>query len=76
MSITIDLSQQELSEIREMTKATDDAAGVVAAAREFVRWSRLRELKAASGNVDFDENWMRLEASEIHESPRNGNEAS
>ena len=74
MSITIDLSQQELSEIREMTKAADDAAGVVAAAREFVRWSRLRELKTASGNVDFDENWQQLESHEVQESSGGSND--
>lgn len=70
MTITIDLSQQELLEIREMTKAPDDAAGVIAAAREFVRWSRLRELKTATGNVEFDENWPELESNEIRESSR------
>lgn len=76
MSITIDLPAQELSEMREMTKAADDAAGVVAAAREFVRWSRLRELKTASGNVDFDENWQRLESNEVHESSLGANAES
>lgn len=73
MPITIDLPQEELLEMREITKAADDAAGVVAAAREFVRWSRLRELKAASGNVDFEENWQQLEANEACEPHQNGN---
>lgn len=73
MSITIDLSQQELVEIRELTKAADDAAGVVSAAREFVRWTRLRELKAASGKVDFDESWQQLESNEVQESSHGAN---
>lgn len=73
MPITIDMPQQELKEIREMTKAADDAAGVISAAREFVRWTRLRELKLASGNVDFDANWQQLESNEVQESSPDAN---
>ena len=37
------------------------------AAREFLRVSQLRELKAVSGKVEFDPNWERLESLELGE---------
>ena len=67
MSITIDLSPDEVAEMREITRAADDATGVSIAAREYVRWRRLCELKAASGQFEFDDNWQQLEASELVE---------
>ena len=54
MSISIELPEQELSALRQMTKLNDDGAAVVCAAREYLRLTRLCELKAASGNVEFE----------------------
>ena len=48
---------QMLVDVEAATKAT----------REFLRLTRLRELKAASGKVEFDANWQRLEELELHE---------
>lgn len=67
MSITIDLPQQELAALKQITKADNDAEAVLLAAREFLRVSRLRELKQASGNVDFEDNWRALEQLELDE---------
>lgn len=67
MSITIELAQQELAALRQITKLDDDAEAVLVAAREFLRVSRLRELKQASGTVDFDDNWRELEQLELDE---------
>jgi hypothetical protein len=68
MTINIDLPAQELAALKQATKANDDAAAVVQAAREFLRISRLRELKSVSGKVDFDENWQTYEELELGES--------
>lgn len=67
MSITIDLPAQEIQALKELTHLQDDAEAVIMATREFLRISRLRELKAASGKVDFDLNWQELEQRELGE---------
>jgi hypothetical protein len=67
MSITIDLTAQEVAALKQFTKLQDDAEAVAKAAREFLRLSRLRELKTVSGKVEFEENWRELEQLELGE---------
>jgi hypothetical protein len=69
MSIIIEMSPQEIAALKQLTNLDNDAAAVLAAAREYVRLTRLRELKSASGKVDFEENWQQLEDLELAESP-------
>ena len=61
MSITIEMTVQELAALKEATQRTNDADAVLQAAREYLRLSRLRELKAVSGKVEWDDNWRELE---------------
>ena len=68
MSINIELSTQEIAALKQLTKLEDDAKAVAKAAREYLRISRLRELKAVSGKVEFDSNWQELEELELGES--------
>ena len=65
MSVTLDLTQEEIAQLRDITNQADDAQAVSLAAREFLRRSRLQELKQASGKVDFVNNWRLLEAAEL-----------
>ncbi len=65
MSVTLDLTQEEIAQIKDITKQADDAQAVSLAAREFLRRTRLQELKQASGNVDYVNNWRLLEAAEL-----------
>ena len=67
MSISVELSGEELSDLRLLTKQDDQAEAIRQALREFLRMSRLRELIAVSGQVEFDDNWRQLEASELAE---------
>jgi hypothetical protein len=67
MSITIDLTPQEMIALKQITKLDNDAEAVVKAAREFLRLSRLRELKAAAGKVEFEPNWQILQELELGE---------
>lgn len=67
MSISIEMSLQEIAALKQVTKLDNDADAVTKAAREFLRISRLRELKAASGKVDFTSNWQELENLELRE---------
>ena len=67
MSVTVELSTEEIAQISSLTKLPDSAEAVAHAAREFVRICRLRELSAMSGQVDFELDWQRLEALESAE---------
>ncbi|MBI3865227.1 MAG: hypothetical protein HY290_25410 [Planctomycetia bacterium] len=67
MSIVVEMPAQEMAAIKQLTRLNDDAEAIVQAAREFVRLVRLRELKSASGRVDFDANWQELEDLELKE---------
>jgi hypothetical protein len=70
VSITIELTPQEIAELKQLTRLEDGAEAVSRAAREFLRLSRLRELKAASGKVDYEANWQELEELEQGEFPQ------
>jgi hypothetical protein len=67
MSLTVDLTSDEVDQIKRITRVEDDAAAVTKAAREYLRLSRLRELKAISGKVDYDDNSTQLESLELDE---------
>ena len=67
MSITIEMTAQEIAALKQATKLENDADAVAKAAREFLRLSRLRDLKAVSGKVDFETNWQELEELELGE---------
>ncbi len=68
MSINIDLTAQEIAALKQATKLDNDAEAVAQAVREFLRLRRLRELKTASGKVEFKDNWRELEELELAES--------
>ena len=67
MSIDLDLTAQEIATLKQITKLDNEAAAVTKATREFLRLSRLRELKAASGKVEFENNWQELEGLEARD---------
>jgi hypothetical protein len=67
MSIHIELPAPELSLLRQITRTDDDAEAVIRATREFIRLSRLRELKSVSGKVELDGDWQGLEELELAE---------
>lgn len=68
VKIAIDLSTEEIAAIKQLTRLDDVAAAISRAAREFLRLSRLRDLKSASGNVDYVLGWENLEELELGES--------
>lgn len=67
MSITIDLTAQEVAALKQFTKRQDDAEAVAQAAREFLRLSRLRELKTVCGKLECADNWEEPEKLELGE---------
>jgi hypothetical protein len=68
VSIIIEMPATEIAAIRKLTRIENDAEAITQAAREFLRLVGLRELKAASGKVEFNSNWQDLEELEQHES--------
>jgi hypothetical protein len=67
MSVTINLSSDELAQIKRFTDIENESDAVTKAAREFLRLVKLRELKAASGNVDYQDAGEAMEALELRE---------
>ena len=61
MSITVELSSEEIAQMTRLTNLQDGPQAVAHPAREYLRIRRLRELSAMSGHVDYDDNWQRLE---------------
>ena len=67
MSVITDLSSDEMAQIKRFTELENENEAVTKAAREFLRVSQLRELKAASGKVDYQEVGEAMEALELRE---------
>ncbi len=67
MSITIEMSSEEIAALKQLTRRDNDAEAIIRAAREFLRLSRLRELKYVSGKAEFQANWQELEELELKE---------
>lgn len=72
MSIHVEMSPQEIAALKQFTNLENESEAVTQAAREFIRLSRLRELKGVSGKVDFADNWQELENLELkdHDFPQ------
>jgi hypothetical protein len=71
MSVTINLSPDELAQIKRFTELESEDEAVTKAAREFLRVSQLRELKAASGKVAYQDVAEAMEALELREGRAN-----
>ena len=67
MGVTVNLSPDEVAQIKRFTDLENESDAVTKAAREFLRVVKLRELKAASGNVDYQDAGEAMEALELRE---------
>ena len=67
MSIQVDLTPEELEELKALTKQAGEAAAVRLAMTEYLRYARRMQLKELSGHVQMEENWQSLEAAELRE---------
>jgi hypothetical protein len=73
MNLALNLTEQELSEIRLRTDASSDSEAVSRAAREYLRIIQSRELTAKAADLDYDEYaWRELDAAELSQ-PEVGN---
>jgi hypothetical protein len=69
VSVTIDLTSQEIAQLKQLTQQSGDTEAVNHAVREFLRIAHLRQLKSVSGKVEFDDPSTQLELLELEESP-------
>ena len=67
MSVTVNLSSDELAQIKRFADLENEDEAVAKAVREFLRVIQLGELKAASGNVDYEDVGSPMEALELRE---------
>jgi hypothetical protein len=74
MSTIIELTEQELADLKAFTKETEPTAAIRSAMTEYLRLARRLQLKSLSGQLTMDDNWQALEAAELRKS--NGNERS
>ena len=67
MVVQVQLTDEELSQVKKFTSVENDAEAVARATREFLRLALLKQFKFVSGNVDYGENWHELEGLEFCE---------
>jgi hypothetical protein len=65
MATSIELSEQELAELRDLTEQSDSIEAIRVAMRDYIRYARRMRLKQLSGQVEMIDNWRQLEESEI-----------
>jgi len=65
MPTTIDVTDQELADLKAFTRQTDAGAALRLAMIEYLRFARRQQLKALSGQVTMDDNWQSLESAEL-----------
>jgi hypothetical protein len=64
MSTVVELTEQELAELQQLTNQSDASTAVHAALAEYIRYVRRLQLKALSGRVEMQDNWKALEDAE------------
>ena len=65
MVTSIELSEQELAELRDLTEQSDSMEAIRVAMRDYIRYARRMRLKQLSGQVEMTDNWCQLEESEV-----------
>ena len=65
MVTSIELSEQELAELRDLTEQSDSMEAIRVAMRDYIRYARRMRLKQLSGQVEMIDNWGQLEESEV-----------
>jgi metal-responsive CopG/Arc/MetJ family transcriptional regulator len=65
MVTSIELSEQELAELRDLTEQSDSMEAIRVAMRDYIRYARRMRLKQLSGQVEMINNWRKLEESEV-----------
>ena len=65
MTTVVDLTAEEIVDLKELTKESDAAAAVRAATVAYMRQARRQRLKTLSGRSQMQQNWDELEDTEL-----------
>ena len=65
MVTSIELSEQELADLRDLTEQSDSTEAIRVAMRDYIRYARRMRLKQLAGQIEMIDNWLELEESEI-----------
>ena len=65
MVTSIELSEQELADLRDLTEQSDSTEAIRVAMRDYIRYARRMRLKQLSGQVEMIDNWIELDQSEV-----------
>lgn len=64
MVATLELTDAEIEDLRELTRQPDTTGALRAALQEYIRYARRMRLKELSGQVAMEDNWQALEDGE------------
>lgn len=67
MTATVQLSEEEIRDLCDLTHADDAEGAVRSALEEYCRYARRMRLKELSGDIAMEDNWRQLEAVESDE---------
>jgi hypothetical protein len=67
MSISVELTDKEIAQLRELTQQEDVAASLKTAVLEYIRYRKRLELIELSGRIEMQDNWQELEEAELKE---------
>ncbi|MGH7127421.1 MAG: hypothetical protein ACREIV_02545 [Planctomycetaceae bacterium] len=67
MTTTVELSDQELEDLKQLTQQPDASTAVRTAVTEYVRYIKRMKLKELSGRVEMQDHWRELEQAELDE---------
>jgi hypothetical protein len=65
VTTVIDLTPDEIAELKALTNQSDLEAALRTAMVEYLQYARRQHLKAISGAVTMEENWGQLEKLEL-----------
>jgi hypothetical protein len=68
VTTNVELSDDELAELKALTRESTAAAAVHSAILEYLKYGRRMELISASGRVQMEDNWQHLESLELRDS--------
>jgi len=65
MRATLNIPDELIAEVQNITGAKSRTKAVVTAVREFIRRKRMEELLALKGRIEIDYDWEREEKAEL-----------
>lgn len=67
MVATVHLTDEELSDLKDLTNQSDVSEAIRVAMKDYIRYIRRMQLKELSGKVEMLDNWQQLEQRELVE---------